>query len=305
MKRYYPFVVFFILLSFLFGCQGNGDGVSGWDEKPIKIGFMICNSKAETKARFEPIAAYLSEKLGRKFEPILVDTYEFEEFVRDKKVDFTHTNSMLAISYNENYGLKLLTVDKRGRQGHKDSGVIITRKDSGIKNFDDMRGKTMVFGPALAPFGYMAQYYLMLTNGFNPEEDLSYYAIAPGAYKHEKVIYSVLYGRYDVGSVPRLDLDLMDEEGKIELDDFHIIAESTPMPYCTVGAMPDVDPTLVQKVKDTLLNLKQDETVLYEGEVLKVLDRAWLQGFVEADDSEFDLIREQLKRNNMEPYKKY
>ena len=305
MKRYYHFVVFFILLSFLFGCQGNGDGVSGWDEKPIKIGFMICNSRSETNARFEPIAAYLSEKLGRKFEPILVDTFEFEEFVRDKKVDFTHTNSMLAISYNEDYGLNLLTVDKRGRQGHKDSGVIITRKDSGIKNFDDMKGKTMVFGPALAPFGYMAQYYLMLTNGLDPEVDLSYYAIPSGSYKHEKVIYSVLYGRYDLGAVPRLDLDLMEEEGKINLDDFHFIAESITMPYCTVGAMPHVDPALVKKVKETLLNLKQDETVLIDGEVLKVLDRAWLQGFVEADDKEFDLIREQLKRNNMEPYKKY
>jgi ABC-type phosphate/phosphonate transport system substrate-binding protein len=305
MKRNYIFVVFFILLSLLFGCQGNGVGVSGSDEKPIKIGFMICNSRSESKERFEPIAAYLSEKIGRKFEPVLIDTYKFEEYVRDKKLDFTHTNSMLAISYNENYGLKLLTVDKRGRQGHRDSGVIITRKDSGIKNFDDMRGKTMVFGPALAPFGYMAQYYLMLTNGLDPEVDLSYYAIPGGSYKHEKVIYSVLFGRYDVGAVPRLDVDEMAEEGKINLDDFYIIAESIPMPYCTVGAMPDVDPALVQKVKETLLNLKQDETVLIDGEVLKVLDRAWLQGFVEADDSEFDLIRERLKRNNMEPYKKY
>ena len=305
MKRIYPFVVFVALLPFLFGCQGNGGGVAGFDEKPIKIGFMICNSRSESKARFEPIAAYLSEKIGRKFEPVLVDTYQFEDYVRDKKLDFTHSNSMLAITYAKNYGLKLLAVDKRGAQGHMDTGIIFTRKDSGIKNYDDMRGKTMVFGPALAPFGYMAQYYLMLTNGLDPEVDLSYYAIPPGSYKHEKVIYSVLYGRYDMGSAPRIDFDLMEEEGKIDLDDFHFIAESIPMPYCTVGAMPDVDPTLVQKVKETLLNLKQDETVLIDGEVLKVLDRAWLNGFVEADESEFDLIRDQLKRNNMEPYKTY
>jgi len=305
MKRIYLFGVFFILLSFLSGCQGQGDRVSISNEKPIKFGFMICNSRSESKERFEPIAAYLSEKLGRKFEPVLIDTYEFEDYVRDKKVDFTHTNSMLAITYAKNYGVKLLTVDQRGRQGHRDTGAIITRKDSGIKTFDDMRGHTMVFGPALAPFGYMAQYYLMLTNGLDPEVDLSYYAIPPGSYKHEKVIYSVLYGRYDMGSVPRIDLNLMDEEGKIDLDDFHIIAESIPMPYCTVGAMPDVDPDLVQKVKEALLNLKQDETVLLDGEVLKVLDRAWLHGFVEADEKEFDLIRDRLKRNNMEPYKSY
>jgi phosphonate transport system substrate-binding protein len=151
----------------------------------------------------------------------------------------------------------------------------------------------------------MAQYYLMLNNGLNPEEDLAYYAIPWGSYKHEKVIYGVFYGRYDLGAAPRLDLDLMAEEGKINMDDFHIIAESIPMPYCTVGAMPHVDPALVQKVKETFLNLRQDETVLVDGEVLRVLDRAWLEGFAEADDSEFDLIREQLKRNNMAPYKKY
>jgi phosphonate transport system substrate-binding protein len=305
MKRNYSYVVFIILLTFLFGCQGNGGGVSIKDEKPIRIGFMICNSRSETKERFEPIAAYLSEKIGRKFEPVLIDTYKFEEYVRDKKLDFTHSNSMLAITYAKNYGLKLLTVDQRGAQGHKDSGVIITRKDSGIKNYEDMRGKSMVFGPALAPFGYMAQYYLMLTHGLDPEVDLAYYAIPGGSYKHEKVIYGVFFGKYDIGAVPRIDVDLMSEEGAINLDDFYIIDESIPMPYCTVGAMPDVDPDLVQKVKEALLNLKQDETVLYEGEVLKVLKRAWLQGFVEAKESEFDLIRERLKRNNMEPYKTY
>ena len=121
MKKNYIFVVFFILLSFLFGCQGKGDKVSGSDEKPIKIGFMICNSRSESMARFLPLTAYLSEKIGRKFEPVLVDTYNFEEVVRDKKVDFTHTNSMLAISYNENYGLKLLTVDKRLQSDRSDS----------------------------------------------------------------------------------------------------------------------------------------------------------------------------------------
>jgi phosphonate transport system substrate-binding protein len=147
MKRIYPFVAFFILLPFLFGCEGKGDGVSGLNEKPIKIGFMICNSRSESKARFEPIAAYLSEKIGRKFEPVLVDTYQFEDYVRDKKLDFTHSNSMLAITYAKNYGLELLAVDKRGAQGHMDTGIIFARKDSGIKNFDDMRGKTMVFGP--------------------------------------------------------------------------------------------------------------------------------------------------------------
>jgi phosphonate transport system substrate-binding protein len=274
-------------------------------EKPIKIGYMICNSLEESKERFEPITAYLSEKVGRPFESVFINTHEFEDLVREKKVDFTHSNSILYIIFAKDYGLELVATDLRGRHAHRDTGAIITREDSGIKTFDDLKGKTMVFGPALAPFGYMAQYYLMLTNGIDPEEDLGFYAIPWGAHKHEKLIYGVQFGAFDVGAAPRIDLDLMAHEGKINLEDFHIIAESVAMPYCTVGAMPHVEKGLVKEVRETLLGLKKDETVLVEGEVLNISKRSYLEGFVLIEDSEYDVIREQLKRCNMAPYKTY
>lgn len=305
MKRKYPFFMLFIILSLLMGCQRKEGSASGEDDKPIRIGYMICNSVPETKARFEPLTAYLSERIGQKFESILVNTFDFEDLVRDKKVEFTHTNSILPIIFQKQYGLELIAVEIRGRHGYRDTGTIVSLKKSGIKSLHDMRGKTMIFGPALAPFGYMAQYALMLANGFDPEEDLAYYAIPWGSFKHEKVIYGVLFGRYDVGAAPRLDLDQMAQEGKINMDDFHIIAESMPMPYCTVGVMPHVDRGLARKVKETLLSLRKDETVLVNGEVLRICNSAWIEGFVEANDGEYDSIRERLKLCNMAPYRKY
>ena len=226
-----PFFVLFFTLCLVLGCQGKEGSVSGKGDNPIRIGYMICNSLEESMARFEPLTAYLTEKIGRKFESIYVNTYDFEDLVRDKKVDFAHTNSILPIIFQEGYGYEMLATEIRGRHGHKDSGAIISLKKSNIKTFDDMRGKTMVFGPALAPFGYLAQYALMLENGFDPEEDLAYYAIPWGSFKHEKIIYGVLFERYDLGTAPRLDLDHMAQQGKINLDDFYIIAESIPMPY--------------------------------------------------------------------------
>ena len=305
MKKQHLFFMLFIILSLLVGCQRKGSTLSGKEDKPIRIGYMICNSISETTSRFEPLTAYLSEKIGRKFESVYVNTFDFEDLVRKKGVEFAHTNSILPIIFQEEYGLKMLVVEERGKHGHRDTGTIISLKESGIKTLDDMKGKTMVFGPALAPFGYMAQYDLMLANGFDPEEDLAYYAIPWGSFKHEKVIYGVLFERYDVGAAPRLDLDHMAQEGKIDIDDFNIIAESIPMPYCTVGVMAHVDPDLAQKVKATLINLRKDESALVNGEVLRVADSAWIDGFVEADDSEYDLIRERLKRCNMAPYRKF
>jgi ABC-type phosphate/phosphonate transport system substrate-binding protein len=69
--------------------------------------------------------------------------------------------------------------------------------------------------------------------------------------------------------------------------------------------MPHVDRGLAQRVKEILLNLRKDESVLVNGQVLRVAESAWIEGFVEADDSEYDTIRERLKRCNMAPYRKY
>lgn len=299
---------YFLLCAVLLALTACKDGTSNptvSNEPPVRIGYMICDSYKESKERFAPFTAYLTEKTGRKFEMILANTFEFEDLVKEKKVDFFHVNSIVAIILKEKYNVDFLTVDIRGRNGYKATGTIIARKDSGIKTIDDMRGKSMVFGPALAPFGYMAQYSLLLQKGFNPDTDFSYYAIPSGAAKHDKVIYGVYFGKFDVGAAPRIDLDRMADANEINMDDFTIIAESEPMPYCTIGARAEVDPALQQQVKDITLNLKKDETVLVNGEVLKVLDRMLLDGFTPAVDSEYDIIRENLKRANMAPYRKF
>ncbi len=293
------------LVFCLAGCNEEGnDAARISSQPPLRIGYMICDSRELSKARFAPLTAYLSEKLGRPVEMVLANTFEFEDLAKDKKVDLVHVNSIVALILQERFNLKLLAVDKRGRNGHKSTGTIISRKGSGIKTIQDMKGKSMIFGPALAPFGYMAQYAMMLEAGFDPETDLSFYAIPPGAAKHEKVIYGVYFGKYDVGAAPRIDYDLMINDHRITKNDFNIIAESVPMPYCTIGALPHVPEDVQKQVLDILLNLKKDETVLVEGEVLNVLKRMLTDGFVKAEDSEYDIIREKLKLCNMAPYRK-
>ncbi len=297
-------VLLFCVLC-LFGCKGQGDAPVVSDGKPIRVGYMICDSYEDSEARFGPFNAYLEEKLGRKVEMILANTFEFEDLVREKKVDFVHVNSIVAIILKKNHDADLLVVDVRGKYGHKATGSIISLKGSGIKTIEDMRGKSMIFGPALAPFGYMAQYTMMLENDFDPETDFSFYAIPAGAAKHEKVVYGVYFGKYDVGAAPTLDLDLMTRRHEINMDDFNVIAESVPMPYCTIAAMPGIEPELKQQVTDIMLNLTKDESVLVDGEVLRVLDRMWLDGFTLAIDSEYDVMRDHLKLANMAPYRKF
>jgi ABC-type phosphate/phosphonate transport system substrate-binding protein len=300
-------VIFALALISLQSCDSGKDNKTAIDNSkpPLRFCFMICDSRELSTARFAPFVSYLSEKLGRKVEMILKNTFEVEDLAKKEEFDFFHINSVVAVTLKERYKADFLGVDVQGRYGHMATGMLIARKDSGIKTMEDIKGKTLIFGPALAPFGYMAQYSMMLENGIDPETDLLRYDIPPGALKHDKIMYGVEFGKYDVGAAPRIDFDRLVAGDVINKDDYTIIAESKQMPYCTVGALAHVDPALKNKVKDIILNLKKDETALVDGEVLKVLKRMGLDGFAPAVDSEYDIIREKLKLCNMAPYTKY
>lgn len=287
------------MLLAIAGCRSEG-------KRPVvRIGYMICNSEQETTERFAPLTRYLSDKVGVDFVMVPVDTHDFERRFKAGEFTLTHTNSLLYIVLRENHGVELIASEKRGKFGSRTAGAIIARKGSGIEKLADIKGKRMAFGPMLAPTGYLAEYDMMLSAGINPENDLGHYTIPPGAFKHEKLIYGVLYGKYDVAAAPVLDLEIMTREGKIAADDFVILVQSAPIPYCTFAAAKGTDPGLVKKVKDALLSLQQADLAYVDGERIKVLKAAGIDGYEELLDSDYDPIRGMAKRVNMPPYQKY
>jgi phosphonate transport system substrate-binding protein len=294
------------MLAILLACAMFGSGCDRVREKPVyKIGYMNCNNEQETLARFRPLTAYLSEKLGVEFETVNVDTFDFEDRFTAEKFAFTHTNSILYIILKEHHDLRLLAAEKRGQFGTHTAGTIIARKDSGITSLAGIRGKRLVFGPMLAPTGYLAEYDLMLRNGIDPERDLAYWAIPDGSFKHEKVVYGVLFRKYDVGAAPILDLEVMAAEGKIDPEELVVLERSPLVPYCTFGAAADVDPQLVERFQQALLELTPESTAEVDGERVKVLKAAWIDGFEDLKDGDYDVIREMLRRVDMPPYQEF
>lgn len=289
------------LLAVLSGCS---------PEQPAKntgptyrIGFMICNSEKETLDRFIPFTAYLSLKMGVNFEPVAIDTVDFTREV--DTLHFTHTNSLLYIILKRFHGVDILAAEKKGELGHLSRGVIVVRDDSEIKTIGDLKGKSMVFGPMLAPTGFMSQVDIMQAQGIDPEEDLAFYSIPPGSFKHEKVLYGVFFEKYDAGALPLDDIDTMVAEGRISREDFRIIGQAQDIPYCNFGVTQKIDPAFAEKFKQTVLAITPEDTVEINGERVKVLETALVQGFVDIRDQDFDVVREMARRTNMPPYQKY
>jgi len=300
MSKYSQFACLSMLFLLLIaGCSDSGK------RQVVKIGYMNCNSEQETTQRFLPLTRYLSDKVGVEFVMVPVEPEDFEKRLKNNEFTFTHTNSVLYIILRENLGAELIATEKRGAFGSRTAGAIIARKGSGINKLDDIKGKRLGFGPMLAPTGYLAEYDLMLSSGIDPENDLGHYTIPSGSFKHEKLIYGTLFGKYDVAAAPVLDLEIMTREGKISADDFVILAQTKLIPYCTFAAAKGSDPALVKKVKDALISLKETDTAEVNGEKVKVLKAAWIDGYEELRDSDYDPIREMAKRVNMPPYQKY
>ncbi|MEW6089220.1 MAG: phosphate/phosphite/phosphonate ABC transporter substrate-binding protein [bacterium] len=275
-------------------------------EDTIKIGYMICNDLKETSGRFDPLTNFLSQKLGRKFEAVYLNTYEIEDVFRDKKIDFVHANSVIYIILKENYNAKLILGEKSGTGGKDSAGIIIVRNDSDIKTVSGLKNKRFVFGPSFSTDGFYCVYDLLKQNGLDPEIDLGYYAIPFGSFKHDKVLYAVYYKAFDAGAA-RLD-DVKDavKEKKFEPGDFRIIAKSEMVPYCTLAARKEIDDGLIKQVKNVLLGLKPDDTGIdANGERLLVLKRGWIDGFVEVNDKDYDILRKMAKRAELPPYEKY
>ena len=291
-------VIFFLIL--LASCNAPP---AKEKQRTYKIGYMICNSEQETLHRFRPLTAYLSKTLGVNFVIAAIDTTDFTKQV--DSLDFTHTNSLLYIMMNRNHGVGILAAEKAGSLGSRAKGIIVTLKKSGIHQVKDLKGKSMVFGPMLGPTSYMAQLDLLLKNKIDPESDLSFYAIPPGSYKHEKVMYGVLFGKFDAGAAPLLDFERMVSEDRIDRNDFTVVAEGEPIPYCNFAVTQKIDDGFAKRFKAALLNLKKDDTVELDGEVVKILERANVDGYEEILDRDFDAVRDMAKRTNMPPYQRY
>ncbi|MFW8601239.1 phosphate/phosphite/phosphonate ABC transporter substrate-binding protein [Desulfobacterota bacterium M19] len=268
-----------------------------------KIGYMICNSRKETNARFKPLTAYLSKKLGVNLEMEAIDTTDFSKRVDD--LDFTHTNSLLYIIMHRYNGIRVLATEKKDSLGSMSQGIIITLKNSHIKRIEDLKGKTMIFGPTLAPTGFMSQIDILQRHGINPDKDLAFYTVPKGSDKHEKVAYAVLFHRYDAGALPLADVQRMAAENKISMNDFRILARGEIIPYCNFAVTQRVSAAFAKKFEEALVGINKKTTVAYDGEVLRVLKQAGDDGYEPATDAEFDVVRAMAKRTNMPPYQKY
>ena len=257
----------------------------------LRLGVLPCSAVVKTYENFLPLAVYLQRHIGCKVEVIVPkDFVEFENFVKDKKVDFTFqapdTYVRLAYLYNRQVLLKALTPE--GKVSYR--GDIVVRHDSGITRVEELKGKAVLFGSKLSTAKWIAARDLLREKGININKDLKRYANGTSC---ESIALSVYLKDFDAGALCDYSFTEInspgEEEAAIPANQLMVIGQIWLVPTWVMAFSRDMAPVLVVQVKAALLALNHKKR-----EDMKIMQPLEVGGFVSAQDSDYDGIRKKV-----------
>jgi phosphonate transport system substrate-binding protein len=169
---------------------------------------------------------------------------------------------------------------------------IFVRKDGGIGELADLRGKTVAFADPISESGYLYPLELLIDAGLMaPGEDpQAFFARVYFAGGYQQAIQAVANGLVDAAGVSEFAELLLTPEQQSRIT---WIAESGPIPSHAVIARPDLDPDLEERFVIAMLALNQP-------------DRRWLlqhlygtEGYVRAEHAAYEPVAEVARRHGL------
>jgi len=252
------------------------------EEESLKMALIPAGEALEEVERYEPIAKYLGEQIGKEIE--LVVCTDYTAVIIALKIGDCDIARFGPFSY-------LLAVEEAKAEiivrGVKKStgqdayyGYIITRSDSGIKTLEDLKGKTFAFVDVASTSGYLIPQAVLRSVGIDPEEDFTETFFAGS---HPAVIEAVKAGQVDAGATCDNRWEDAMENGVIEEGELFIIAITEPIPTSPTVVRRGMDSVLKEKIRNAYLNMPAD---LAEQAV------GTLSGYVIAIDSDYNFLRD-------------
>jgi phosphonate transport system substrate-binding protein len=258
----------------------------------LLIGIEPEHNIFEQMQRYRALVAYLSDELGLEVKLTIMSRYgEVLQRFRFLRLDGALLSSYTAALAIRELGLtpvvNLVNLD----EGSTSQGYIFVRKDSGIKNVEDMRGKSVVFVDPATAEGYVFARAFFRQHGI--EDFDSYFSRHYYSGSHASAVFAVLDGRADIGSAKNTVYNQLVGRDPSILGELSIIATSPEVPDVTLCFKRDMAPELLDKLRTSLLNM--DQTI--EGH--NVLKQLAARRFVRSDPDDFAVIEEMAEDAGM------
>lgn len=253
----------------------------------LKFGFTPVLSEADMRAEFEPLMTYLSDAIGQKV--VLYIAKNYGDLRTQMEAGAVDIGSFSPFAYvDAARGGKIRIIAQSILDGSATyRGIIVARKDSGLKKVADLEGKRFAFVDPKSASGYVYPRAMLVEKGVTPERYFKETIFAGG---HDKVIAAVLEGRVDAGAIYDGALGVEKTKG-VPTENLVTLASTDPIPHDAIAVRIGMDEALAKKIQAALVDLDKSEA----GRRVIANSKKKLTGHVIAEDSLFDVVRRTAK----------
>lgn len=274
-----------VFLPVLWGACGDAEkGV-----KTLRVGFVPSEDAQQVMQNAQPVVELLRKKLGMEIQPFVATDYTgVVEALRVNKLDIAFlTPASYVLAKNEADVRVVLKSERQGVPYYY--AAIITRADSGIKNLEDLRGRSFAFGDSLSTTGNVIPRQMFKARGIDPVRDFRQILYSGG---HDATVLAVFNGKVDAGATYANSPDSSDTawmrylKSTEEVQKIRVIAFSEPIPADNLVISAKLDERLAKKVEAIFIELSGDPA---GRKMLRELYQ--IDGFVPATDQDYDSVR--------------
>ncbi len=225
-------------------------------EKTLLIGLIPEQNIFRQRERYQPLADYLSKRVGMKIRLTVLPRYGniLDNFV-STGIDGAFFGSFTYVLAHEKLGVEVLARPESLNGTSTYHGLIFVRRDSGIKTIHQMKGKRF----ALVDKGTTAGYLLPLA--YFKEHGENYRTFLKESYfagTHEDAILDVLNKKADIGAAKNTVFEKLGASDDRVYGELVILERSPDVPENGLAVRKGLDDSLKEKLKRILLTLDED-----------------------------------------------
>jgi phosphonate transport system substrate-binding protein len=255
--------------------------------KELTFALLSTENAAEVTRRWGPIIAQLEKDLRIRIKHVTATDYRGTiEALKFKKAEIGHLGPKAYIEASNNNYANVEPVAQlqlaNGSLGYR--SCLIVHSDSDLFGPEDIGGKTFAFNDPNSTSGYLVPSTFFMTEmGIDPQKHFSKVMFSGS---HEASILAVANRKVEVASTNLPDLQQLTRENKVPRGALRVIWVSKLIPNDPVVVRKDLPPTLKAAIQESLVSMKSRNP-----ETFKDIG-AWVGGFVTADDTKYQVIRD-------------
>ena len=260
-----------------------------WAQSEIRVGLIPSEDSRAMLASSQQLLDALDKNLGIKVKGFVAADYNgVIEAMRSGHVEVAYLGPfsyVLGTTVANIEAFATAETSKSGRTFYHSQ--IITRKDSGIKDIKDLKGKTFAFVDPSSTSGHLFPKAGLLKLGIDPE---AYFGRVLFTGSHDANALAVANKRIDAATIADRIFDAAVQKNLVKREDIHVVWSSDPIPESPTVWRKNLSPELKAKIKAAFLNIRD----------ITWADQGKLNRFVETNDAAYDVIRDTAKALNLD-----